>query len=81
MTLPISPSQTIGPFSHEAWRWACAASDAVAAGPNTISITGIIRDGAGEADRRRHDRSLVAQPAPKPKRRRRCPAFAARRAT
>lgn len=48
MTLPISPSQTIGPFSHEAWRWACAASDAVAAGPNTISIAGIIRDGAGE---------------------------------
>ena len=49
MTLPISPSQTIGPFSHEAWRWACAASDAVAAGPNTISIAGTIRDGAGEA--------------------------------
>lgn len=49
MTLPISPSQTIGPFSHEAWRWACAASDAVAAGPGTISIAGTIRDGAGEA--------------------------------
>lgn len=48
MTLPISPSQTIGPFSHEAWRWACAASDAIAAGPDTISIAGIIRDGAGE---------------------------------
>jgi protocatechuate 3,4-dioxygenase alpha subunit len=48
MTLPISPSQTIGPFSHEAWRWACAASDAVAAGPASISITGVIYDGAGE---------------------------------
>lgn len=48
MTLPISPSQTIGPFSHEAWRWACAASDAVAAGPSTISIAGTIFDGAGE---------------------------------
>ena len=49
MTLPISPSQTIGPFSHEAWRWACAASDAVAAGCSTISIAGVIRDGAGMA--------------------------------
>jgi protocatechuate 3,4-dioxygenase alpha subunit len=48
MTLPISPSQTIGPFSHEAWRWACEATDAVSAGPNTISIAGTIRDGAGE---------------------------------
>lgn len=47
MTLPISPSQTIGPFSHEAWRWGCAASDAFAAGADTISIAGIIRDGAG----------------------------------
>jgi protocatechuate 3,4-dioxygenase alpha subunit len=47
MTLPISPSQTIGPFSHEAWRWACAASDAAAAGPDSISVTGTIRDGAG----------------------------------
>ena len=47
MTLPISPSQTIGPFSHEAWRWACAASDVVAAGPTTISIGGTLRDGAG----------------------------------
>ena len=48
MTLPISPSQTIGPFSHEAWRWACAATDAIAGGPDSISITGTIRDGAGE---------------------------------
>lgn len=48
MTLPISPSQTIGPFSHEAWRWACAATDAIATGADTISISGIIRDGAGE---------------------------------
>ncbi len=48
MTLPISPSQTIGPFSHEAWRWACAASDAVAAGPNSITIRGTLRDGSGE---------------------------------
>lgn len=46
MTLPISPSQTIGPFSHEAWRWACIASQAKACGAN-ITITGVIRDGDG----------------------------------
>ncbi|MES3021762.1 MAG: protocatechuate 3,4-dioxygenase [Pseudomonadota bacterium] len=44
MTLPITPSQTIGPFSHEAWRWASAA--AAAAAPS-ITISGIIRDGDG----------------------------------
>lgn len=48
MTVPITPSQTIGPFSHEAWRWACALSDAVAAGAGSIEIAGIIRDGSGE---------------------------------
>jgi protocatechuate 3,4-dioxygenase alpha subunit len=46
MTLPLSPSQTIGPFSHEAWRWACVASPADGAG---ITITGVIRDGDGNA--------------------------------
>jgi protocatechuate 3,4-dioxygenase alpha subunit len=49
MTFPISPSQTIGPFSHEAWRWACDASAAVAAGATTITVSGIVRDGDGEA--------------------------------
>lgn len=42
MTLLISPSQTIGPFSHEAWRWACAASDSTA---GEITINGVLRDG------------------------------------
>ena len=41
MSIPISPSQTIGPFSHEAWRWACAAGD------GDITISGTIRDGDG----------------------------------
>ncbi|RJG11607.1 protocatechuate 3,4-dioxygenase [Massilia cavernae] len=44
MTLPISPSQTIGPFSHEAWRWACAASESAG---GAIIINGILRDGDG----------------------------------
>lgn len=44
MTLPITPSQTIGPFSHEAWRWACAASESAA---GTITINGVLRDGDG----------------------------------
>jgi protocatechuate 3,4-dioxygenase alpha subunit len=47
MTFPISPSQTIGPFSHEAWRWACDASAAVAAGSTTLTVSGIVRDGTG----------------------------------
>lgn len=44
MTLALSPSQTIGPFSHEAWRWACAASEGAG---GTITISGILRDGDG----------------------------------
>ena len=44
MTLPITPSQTIGPFSHEGWRWA---TDATAAASGEISIVGVLRDGAG----------------------------------
>jgi protocatechuate 3,4-dioxygenase alpha subunit len=47
MTIPISPSQTIGPFSHEAWRWACAATEGVASTAGTITISGILRDGDG----------------------------------
>lgn len=51
MTLPISPSQTIGPFSHEGWRWAVGATDASAAalaGTATITLGGTVRDGAGD---------------------------------
>lgn len=50
MPLPISPSQTIGPFSHEGWRWAVGASDACAAalaGTDTVALGGTVRDGAG----------------------------------
>jgi protocatechuate 3,4-dioxygenase alpha subunit len=50
MTLPISPSQTIGPFSHEGWRWAVGATDdsvAALAGKDTIVVSGTVRDGAG----------------------------------
>jgi protocatechuate 3,4-dioxygenase alpha subunit len=48
MTLPLTSSQTIGPFSHEAWRWACDASAAVDGGADPIVISGIIRDGDGK---------------------------------
>jgi protocatechuate 3,4-dioxygenase alpha subunit len=47
MTLPLSPSQTIGPFSHEAWRWACAATEGVDSAAATITISGFLRDGDG----------------------------------
>jgi protocatechuate 3,4-dioxygenase alpha subunit len=47
MRLPLSPSQTIGPFSHEAWRWACAATEHVDSTADTFTISGILRDGDG----------------------------------
>jgi len=47
MTLPITPSQTIGPFSNEAWRWACDASATVDSIAEPITIGGIMRDGDG----------------------------------
>ena len=43
---PITTSQTIGPFSHEAWQWAVDLSDA-AKPANGITITGTIHDGDG----------------------------------
>lgn len=48
MTLKITASQTIGPFPHEAWRWAI---DATAAQDNqqpVITIRGQIHDGDGK---------------------------------
>jgi protocatechuate 3,4-dioxygenase alpha subunit len=45
MTCLISPSQTIGPFSHEAFRWACAASDGAT---GAVTINGVLRDGDGK---------------------------------
>lgn len=47
MALPITPSQTIGPFSHEAWRWACAATAAVDSSAPLVVIKGVMRDGDG----------------------------------
>jgi protocatechuate 3,4-dioxygenase alpha subunit len=44
MRFPLSPSQTIGPFSHEAWRWACAASESAT---GAVIINGVLRDGDG----------------------------------
>ena len=45
----ITTSQTIGPFSHEAWQWAVDASlpDAVKAHGPTILVGGCIYDGGG----------------------------------
>lgn len=39
----ITTSQTIGPFSHEAWKWATELTPAAGA----ITISGAIYDGAG----------------------------------
>jgi protocatechuate 3,4-dioxygenase alpha subunit len=45
----ITPSQTIGPFSHEAWQWAvdhCNPERLQTSAP-TITITGVVYDGDG----------------------------------
>jgi protocatechuate 3,4-dioxygenase alpha subunit len=45
----ITTSQTIGPFSHEAWQWAvdaCTPSNLKSSAP-TIAISGVIYDGNG----------------------------------
>ncbi len=43
---PITTSQTIGPFSHEAWQWAVDLSDS--ANPvDSVTISGTIYDGDG----------------------------------
>ena len=47
MTLPITSSQTIGPFSHEAWAWAVDATSTVASAAPTLVVSGRILDGAG----------------------------------
>jgi protocatechuate 3,4-dioxygenase, alpha subunit len=45
---PITTSQTIGPFSHEAWQWAVDLSEA-AKPLDAITISGTIYDGDGAA--------------------------------
>jgi len=49
ITSNITTSQTIGPFSHEAWQWgvdACTPDRLETSAP-TIVITGVIHDGSG----------------------------------
>ncbi|HEX8480237.1 MAG TPA: protocatechuate 3,4-dioxygenase [Telluria sp.] len=45
----ITTSQTIGPFSHEAWQWGVDASapDPGEADVAAVDITGVIHDGSG----------------------------------
>jgi protocatechuate 3,4-dioxygenase alpha subunit len=45
----ITTSQTIGPFSHEAWRWGVDATAKVDSDVPTITVSGVIRDGDGKA--------------------------------
>lgn len=47
MTQAVTPSQTIGPFSHEAWQWACAACASAPDGLDAITIEGRLLDGDG----------------------------------
>lgn len=47
MATNITTSQTIGPFSHEAWRWAVDATAKVNSTAKTITVSGVIRDGDG----------------------------------
>ena len=47
MTTPITTSQTIGPFSHEAWQWAVDLGTAASAAAGGITIAGTIYDGDG----------------------------------
>jgi protocatechuate 3,4-dioxygenase alpha subunit len=44
MTTTITPSQTIGPFPHEAWRWAFAG----AVSEPLLTIFGTVFDGEGQ---------------------------------
>jgi len=49
MTSKITTSQTIGPFPHEAWRWAVDMTAGVDSNAPKITITGAIFDGDGVA--------------------------------
>jgi protocatechuate 3,4-dioxygenase alpha subunit len=46
-TSQITTSQTIGPFSHEAWQWAVDLSTVANADATGITISGTIYDGDG----------------------------------
>jgi protocatechuate 3,4-dioxygenase alpha subunit len=47
ITHEITTSQTIGPFSHEAWKWATELNTAATGNAAAVTIGGIIYDGAG----------------------------------
>lgn len=49
MTSNITTSQTVGPFPHEAWRWAVDLTATVASSAPTIIVKGAIFDGDGVA--------------------------------
>jgi len=49
MTSKITTSQTIGPFPHEAWRWAVELTAKVDSAAPQITVKGCIFDGNGEA--------------------------------
>lgn len=45
--MDITTSQTIGPFSHEAWRWGCNATAIVTSTAPAMTLHGIVFDGNG----------------------------------
>lgn len=45
--MDITTSQTIGPFSHEAWRWGCNATAMVTSTAPAITVHGVVLDGNG----------------------------------
>lgn len=49
MASKLTPSQTVGPFFHDAWRWAAEATkNANGTGSAPVTISGTIRDGDGK---------------------------------
>ncbi|AIY40936.1 Protocatechuate 3,4-dioxygenase alpha chain [Collimonas arenae] len=47
MSSNITTSQTVGPFPHEAWRWAFDATATLHGSAATIVVSGVIYDGDG----------------------------------
>jgi protocatechuate 3,4-dioxygenase alpha subunit len=47
MTNDITSSQTIGPFSHEGWRWAAELSQQAVPAAAGITLRGVLYDGQG----------------------------------
>lgn len=47
MSSNLTTSQTVGPFPHEAWRWACDASATLDSRAPAVTVSGVIYDGDG----------------------------------